>query len=249
MAGDHLQLPPVVLSQEALDRGLGVSLMEQLATQCPETVSLLTTQYRSHEMISGWSSQHFYSGLLSAAPSNADISLDQLLVNTRLLTLLDRPLTWLDTRGAGAGWEEEAEGEDSLANTGEAVTTLDLVTRLLGAGLAQEHIGVISPYWAQVATIRSLLWETEGLRGVEVRTVDGYQGREKEVIILSMVRSNNTGELGFLTESRRINVSVTRAKRACIVIGDSQTLRQDAACDSLWRYCQQRGGVRSVLEL
>ena len=96
--------------------------------------------------------------------------------------------------------------------------------------------------WFQVATIRSLLWETEGLRGVEVRTVDGYQGREKEVIILSMVRSNNTGELGFLTESRRINVSVTRAS-------DSQTLRKDAACDSPWKYCQQRGGVRSVLEL
>ena len=109
------------------------------------------------------------------------------------------------------------------------------------------------------------MWETEGLRGVEVRTVDGYQGREKEVIILSMVRANNTGELGFLTESRRINVSVTRARRACVVIGqwgtvynfslilvtpgDSQTLRRDAACDSLWRYCQHRGGVRSVLEL
>ena len=88
------------------------------------------------------------------------------------------------------------------------------------------------------------MWETEGLRGVEVRTVDGYQGREKEVIILSMVRSNNTGELGFLTESRRINVSVTRARAS-----DSQTLRKDAACDSLWKYCQQRGGVRSVLEL
>ena len=89
----------------------------------------------------------------------------------------------------------------------------------------------------------------EDARGVKVRTVDGYQGREKEVIILSMVRSNTTGELGFLTESRRINVSVTRAKRACIVIGDSQTLRRDAACDSLWRYCHLRGGVRSVLEL
>jgi len=249
MAGDHLQLPPVVLSQEALDRGLGVSLMQQLATHCPETVSLLTTQYRSHEMISGWSSQHFYSGLLSAHPSNASIGLEKLLGNTGLLSLLSRPLTWLDTRGAGPGWEEEAEGEDSLANTGEAVTSLELVTRLLGAGLGQENIGVISPYWAQVATIRSLLWETEGLRGVEVRTVDGYQGREKEVIILSMVRANKTGEVGFLTESRRINVSVTRAKRACIVIGDSETLRHDAACDSLWRYCHQRGGVRSVLEL
>ena len=73
-----------------------------------------------------------------------------------VLTLLSAPLTWLDTRGAGAGWEEEAEGEDSLANTGEAVTTLELVTRLLGAGLAQENIGVISPYWAQVAAIRSV---------------------------------------------------------------------------------------------
>ena len=136
----------------------------------------LRNDVRSHEVISGWSSQHFYSGHLSAHPSNASIGLEQLLGNTGqypligpllslslighhasgLLALLSSPLTWLDTRNAGPAWEEEEEGEDSLANTGEAVTSLELVTRLLVAGLSQENIGVISPYWAQVATIRSV---------------------------------------------------------------------------------------------
>ena len=97
--------------------------------------------------------------------------------------------------------------------------------------------------------IRSLVWETDGLTGVEVMTVDGYQGREKEMVILSLVRSNTRAEVGFLQESRRINVSVTRARRSCVIIGDSQTLRHDHSCDSLWRYCYHLDCVRNVREL
>ena len=93
------------------------------------------------------------------------------------------------------------------------------------------------------------MWETDGLTGVEVMTVDGYQGREKEMVILSLVRSNIRAEVGFLQESRRINVSVTRARRSCVIIGDSQTLRHDSSCDSLWRYCYDLDCVRNVREL
>ena len=93
------------------------------------------------------------------------------------------------------------------------------------------------------------MWETDGLTRVEVMTVDGYQGREKEMVVLSMVRSNTRGEVGFLAESRRINVSVTRAKRSCVILGDSRTLRHDPSCDSLWRYCNSLKCVRSVVKL
>ena len=141
MAGDHLQLPPVVLSDGASDKGLGVSLMERIASTCPpETVSLLTTQYRSHEVISGWSSGHFYGGQLTAHPDNKDITMDQF-----------PPLLWLDTEGEG--WEEDQEDE-SISNVGEAVTVADIVNKMVTQGVDQSHIGVISPYWAQVALIR-----------------------------------------------------------------------------------------------
>ena len=143
MAGDHLQLPPVVLSNGARVKGLDVSLMERIAGTCPpETVSLLTTQYRSHEVISGWSSLHFYGGQLTAHPDNADLAIGQV-----------PPLLWLDTAGEGEGWAEDAEDE-SVSNVGEAVVVADLVNKMVSQGVEQGHIGVISPYWAQVALIR-----------------------------------------------------------------------------------------------
>ena len=158
----------------------------------------------------------------------------------------ESPMLWLDSKGCS--WEEQAEEEESVSNCDEAVMVADLVSRFLQLGVREQMIGVISPYWAQVALCRSLVWEGEGKTGVEVRTVDGYQGREKEVIVLSMVRSNPDGVVGFLSESRRVNVSITRAKRCCIIIGDSDTLRSDQGLDSLWRFCEQNRLVRSVRE-
>ena len=250
LAGDHLQLPPVVLSQEGRERGLGISLLERVAKHCPDCVTLLSTQYRSHHVISAWSSQHFYGGHLVADAGNSEQLLHQ-LVDSKRVSMEERiwtesPMLWLDSKGCS--WEEQAEEEESVSNCDEAVLVADLVTRFLQLGVREQMIGVISPYWAQVALCRSLVWEGEGKTGVEVRTVDGYQGREKEVIILSMVRSNPDGVVGFLSESRRVNVSITRAKRCCIIIGDSSTLRSDQGLDSLWRFCEQNRLVRSVRE-
>ena len=252
LAGDHLQLPPVVLSEEARARGLGESLFEKLvrSTSLEESVAVLRVQYRSNKIISDWSSGQFYHNLLRADSGNADISLQQIVSRAALARyseetwLVTHPLIWLDTKGKD--WEEDVEDEESISNIGEAVMVANIVAVLTNLGLDQRDIGVISPYWAQVGLVRTLLWETDRLGEVEVRTVDGYQGREKETVILSMVRSNTEAEVGFLAESRRINVSVTRAKRCCLIIGDSSTLRSDSCLESLWNYCYQREAVISV---
>ena len=246
MAGDHLQLPPVVLSQAAQERGLGTSLLERLANKCPSCVRLLSTQYRSNQLISAWSSKKFYGGHLVAAQENSGDLLHHLLVKTVRNLWTDTPMLWLDSKNCQ--WEEQWEDEESVSNCDEAILVADIVGRLLRMGVKEEMMGVISPYWAQVALIRSLVWEGEGSTGVEIRTVDGYQGREKEVIILSMVRSNSDKEVGFLSESRRVNVSVTRAKRCCIIIGDSDTLRGEDGLDSLWRFCNENNLVKGVME-
>lgn len=250
LAGDHLQLPPVVLSQQARDRGLHISLFQRLLSSLHHCVAVLRVQYRSNSMISDWSSREFYNNVVRAGRDNAGITLAQLVSPHSLAAyreeawLVSSPMLWLDTRGKD--WLEDVEDEESVSNIGEAVMVASVVALLTNLGLAQRDIGVISPYWAQVALIRSLLWETDRLGGVEVRTVDGYQGREKETVVLSLVRSNHRADLGFLSESRRINVSVTRAKRSCIIIGDSETLRTDSCLDSLWRYCHQHQAVTPV---
>ena len=118
--------------------------------------------------------------------------------------------------------------------------------RYLSFGVQPTAVGVITPYWAQVSLLRSLLWTDPTMRRIEVRTVDGYQGREKELIFLSLVRSNADGEVGFLEDTRRINVSVTRAKKACVIVGDTDTLGSDAGIRSLINYCQANGAVVNV---
>ena len=251
LAGDHKQLPPVVLSQEGKDRGLGISLLERIAKHCPDCVTMLTTQYRSHQLISEWSSHHFYGGNLLADSANSGMLLNQLLdlknVSMQERIWTDTPMVWLDSKNCR--WEEQAEDEESVCNCDEAVMVTDIINRLLQLGVRQDMIGVISPYWAQVGLIRSLVWEGDGKTEVEVRTVDGFQGREKEVILLSLVRSNNDGVVGFLSESRRVNVSVTRARRCCIIIGDSGTLRNDSGLESLWRFCDSRNLLIPVDEV
>ena len=190
-----------------------------------------------------WSSGYFYSGQVRAHPDNSSITLSQ-LIRTNDNIMFTAPLLWLDT--VDEDWGEDVEDEESISNIGEAVVVADIVNRVVTAGLKQEQVGVITPYWAQVSLIRSLLWETDGLGRVEVRTVDGFQGREKEMIILSMVRSNDKREVGFLSESRRINVSVSRARRCCVIIGDSGTLTHDHCCLSLYNYCRDNQVVHSV---
>ena len=160
LAGDHLQLPPVVLSEEARQRGLGQSLFERLVTSgCLEdSLRMLSIQHRSNSVISGWSSGQFYSNVVRAGRSNCDIKLEQIINRSSLSRyaeeawLVNSPLLWLDTKGKG--WEEDVEDEESISNIGEAVMVANVVGVLTNLGLSQRDIGVISPYWAQVALIR-----------------------------------------------------------------------------------------------
>ncbi|MGL4551218.1 MAG: AAA domain-containing protein, partial [Gemmataceae bacterium] len=218
LAGDHCQLPPTVLSPEAEKGGFGVSLLERVVALYGDAVTRrLDVQYRMHEAIMGFSSAEFYGGTLVADGS----------VRGHLLTDLpgvaadwftSSPVTFIDTAGAGYDEEKEADGE-SKRNPQEAELAAAKVRRLIAAGVSD--IAVIAPYAAQVRLLRRLLADAAG---VEVDSVDGFQGREKEAVVVSLVRSNGEGEVGFLGDTRRTNVALTRARRKLVVIGDSATL-------------------------
>ena len=224
LAGDHMQLPPTITSPEAQGGGLGVSLMERLNIRFGDLVtSSLTEQYRMHSAIMGFPSAEFYADRLTAHPSVASHSLRD-LAHFRSQDVATTPLLFLDT--AGASYDEETEeGGESLLNRQEGQLVCDLVAEYLTAGLGPQDIGVISPYAAQVRLIKRLLSaKQDDHQGLEIESIDGFQGREKELIIISLVRSNLTGTIGFLSEWRRLNVAFTRARRKLIVIGDSATL-------------------------
>lgn len=246
LAGDHRQLPPMIQSLEALRDGLGRTLFERLI-ESPHGAAisrLLTVQYRMHERIMGWSSQRLYAGRIVAAPS----------VQRHLLTDLPdvvtdewtgEPLCFVDTAGCGF---EESQGDDegSKSNPGEAGLVVRIVTALREANVPGSAIAVITPYNAQVQLLRTLL---AGEPEVEIGTVDGLQGREKEAVVVSLVRSNEDGEVGFLAELRRLNVALTRARRHLTVVGDSATLAHDADLCSLVEHLQQHARYRSAFEL
>ena len=248
LAGDHLQLPPVVLSKEGRERGLGTSLLERLAVARPASVALLSTQYRSHPRISGWSSAYFYKGKLEAAPQLQNRLLGGLVRKLNDGFWGKTPLVFIDTEGQGEG-ETGGAGGQSISNLGEALVALEVVEDLLAGGVSEEMVGMISPYWAQAGLLRSLVWEGAGFLGVEVGTVDGYQGREKEVVVVSLVRSNPQGSVGFLEESRRLNVAVTRARRCAIIIGDAASLATDPAIASLIGFCQENNCLKRLSEV
>lgn len=218
LAGDHCQLPPTVISPEAAAAGFGVSLFERIVALYPETARRLTVQYRMHEAIMEFSSGEFYDGQLTAAPAVAAHRLADLPeVSNEPLT--ETPLDFIDTAGAGHDEQLEPDGESRL-NPEEAALAVKKVQALLAAGLRPEQIAVIAPYAAQVRLLRERL----SMRGLEIDSVDGFQGREKEAVVISLVRSNDRGEIGFLGDVRRMNVALTRARRKLIVVGDSATL-------------------------
>ena len=216
LAGDHCQLPPTILSLPAAREGFDVSLMQRLVEQYGDSVTRqLMVQHRMHEQIMQFSSQYFYSGTLVADSSVRSHRLTDLSAVTAE-ELDDTPVVYIDT--AGAGWEEQQEPDGlSRLNPNEGRLVLDQVTALCNAGVSPRDIAVIAPYAAQVRWLRHHA-EHEML---EVDTVDGFQGREKEAVIICTVRSNNRGEVGFLADARRMNVALTRARRKLIVIGDS----------------------------
>jgi ATP-dependent RNA/DNA helicase IGHMBP2 len=243
LAGDHCQLPPTIISKEASREGLIVSLMERLIRDLGIDISRrLTTQYRMHESIMGFSSDAFYESSLVPDAS----------VKEHLLTdipdvvpgpLTSAPLTFIDTAGAGYDEELEPDGE-SRRNLQEAELVGRQVQALLDAGVLPRDIAVIAPYSAQVRLLRGQLT----IDGLEIDTVDGFQGREKEAVIISLVRSNAHGEIGFLADTRRMNVALTRARRKLIVIGDSATIAGHPFYHKLLEYFELHDAYRTVWE-
>ncbi|QDE70843.1 AAA domain-containing protein [Myxococcus xanthus] len=244
LAGDPQQLPPTVLSQEAAKAGLGVSLFERLLKDHGEGVKrMLREQYRMNARIMDFPSREMYGGELRAHPSIADRTMDAVL--TPGADVDAPPVLYLDT--AGKGFDEEVEPTTrSLFNPGEAGLVEARVRALLAAGLAPRELAVITPYSAQAHQLRERI---EALSPeVEVDTVDAFQGREKDAIIVSLTRSNSEGQLGFLTDLRRMNVALTRARRHLFVVGDSATLSGHPFYARFVEGTQASGGYRSAWE-
>lgn len=244
LAGDHFQLPPTIRSRKAEEGGLGVTLFERLYDKLtPEFRSLLRVQYRMNEKIMNFSSGKFYDWQLIADNSVKNHTLSDLSHVTRAPET-EEVFLFLDT--AGRGFEEMLEpASESRYNPEEASLVGQLLKRLLHLGVKPEEVAVISPYSAQVRLMASQF----ALPGLEIDSVDGFQGREKEVVVLSLVRSNVEGEMGFLTDTRRMNVAMTRARRKLVVIGDSATLSSIPFYRDFIQYAESIGAYKSSWEM
>jgi predicted DNA helicase len=259
MAGDHKQLPPTIQNEEAAREGLRRTLFERLAHHHDTTAaepssirSLLRVQYRMHETIMDFPSRTFYDDRLRADASVKRHTLEDLGVRVTDVpgedrAVLDpvRPLVFVDTSEIDAP-ETQRRGSTSRENPTEAEIVVRLARNLLRAGVEAEDIAVIAPYDDQVRRLTDRLErapEAAVEDGLEVDTVDGFQGREKEVVLVSLVRSNPEGRIGFLDEPRRFNVSLTRAKRKAVVVGDRSTVRAGEVFARFARYAEEKGLV------
>jgi len=246
LAGDHCQLPPTVKSIAALKAGLGKTLMERIVETHPEAVTLLKIQYRMNDDIMRFSSNYFYDGQVESAPE----------VRFRGILDLDTPMVWIDTsefdlpKDSPVDFKEQFVGESyGRVNPAEAEVTLMALqhyfSKIGKQRLLDERIdvGIISPYRAQVQLLRRLLMKREYFkpfrRMISVNTVDGFQGQERDVIVISLVRSNDEGQIGFLRDLRRMNVAITRARMKVIILGDRQTLTRHPFYRQLWKYITQ----------
>ncbi|MEC7704719.1 MAG: AAA domain-containing protein [Candidatus Thermoplasmatota archaeon] len=239
LVGDHQQLPPTVISRRAEDEGLRQSLFERL-THLGAPSTMLRTQYRMHPVIREWPSERFYGGELE----------DGLDLKERpapagfLWPDWDAPVAFVPVDGV-EGTSPDGASKQNMDEAGLAVRIVDM---LLSAGDIKPHdIGMVTPYSGQVRLLNDMfdsaggLEENDRYHGLEIKTIDGYQGREKEVIVLSTVRANDAGEIGFLRDQRRLNVAITRAKRGLIVIGNARTLRNDSNWESWCDWASERG--------
>ena len=242
-AGDSCQLPPTLHSRDAANRGLGITLFERLQKLLPEGMqTMLRVQYRMHEAIMGFSSKQFYSNKLIADDSVKG-HLAHELEGVASGDLTSKPLIFIDT--AGTGWEEHLnEMLQSRENAGEVELVLKIVHSLLDAGIAACDLAILTPYMAQVKKFKAAL----SIPGLEIGTVDGFQGREKEVTVLSLVRSNEKGEVGFLSDTRRMNVAVTRARRLSVIVGDSVTISNHSFYREFLDFIAEHGEHRSAYE-
>ena len=238
LAGDHCQLPPTIKCIEAARGGLDHTLMEKVVQQKPSAVSLLKVQYRMHEAIMRFPSEWFYNGELEAAPE----------VRNRGILDFDTPMNWIDT--SEMDFHEEFVGESfGRINKQEANLLLQeleaYISRIGKARILDESIdfGLISPYKAQVQYLRSKIRGSSFLRPfrslITVNTVDGFQGQERDVVFISLVRANEDGQIGFLNDLRRMNVAITRARMKLVILGDATTLTKHAFYRKLIQYIRQ----------
>ncbi len=245
LAGDHCQLPPTVKSASAAKGGLGATLMEHLIQLHPEAVVLLKEQYRMNELIMGYSSRTFYENRLLAHPS----------VGGQVLYEGESPLDFIDTAGCGY---EEIRNEAGISNPEEAAFLLRHAAGLVSALESRfgpgnfPTIGIISPYRLQVQLLQELLPQIPELtryrEKMTVNTIDSFQGQERDIIYIGMTRSNADSRIGFLSEIRRMNVAMTRARKKLIVIGDSATLAQTPFYGGFIEYAEQNGAWHSAWE-
>uniref|UniRef100_A0A3Q3FIJ6 DNA-binding protein SMUBP-2 n=1 Tax=Labrus bergylta TaxID=56723 RepID=A0A3Q3FIJ6_9LABR len=235
LAGDYKQLPPTIKSQKAASKGLSLSLMERLIQMCGDSVvRMLTVQYRMNSAIMEWASKEMYQGRLTAH-SSVEGHLLKDLPGVACVEETSTPLLLIDTAGCGLS-EMEVTDEQSKGNQGE-VDIVDLhIKTLIEAGLKAKDIAVIAPYNLQVDLLRQRLSARHP--ELEIKSVDGFQGREKEAVVLSLVRSNRKGDVGFLAEDRRINVAVTRARRHITVVCDTQTVQNHPFLKTAFEYIQ-----------
>lgn len=242
LAGDHQQLPPTIKLPEAAKGGLDKTLMEKIVESKPESVSLLEIQYRMYEDIMGFPSRIFYQNRLKAAPE----------VKYRAILPVDTPLIWLDT--SGCDYEEQVQQESmSRINRKEAelaILQLQVYMEQIGKErILEESIdfGIISPYKAQVYYLRKLIKRNTFFKPfsklMAIHTIDGFQGQEKDVVLISLVRSNPKGQIGFLNDLRRMNVAITRARMKLFILGDHSTLEHHSFYNELFQYVAKRGRI------
>lgn len=242
-AGDSFQLPPTIYSSEASEKGLSTTIFDRLKKSLPEELqTLLRVQYRMHEAIMNFSSEKFYEGKLIADESVKSHTADEMpdVQKTDLTTV---PIVFIDTAGTGYAetWNELLESRE---NDGEAKLALRLFEQLRASNVKPWDVAIITPYVAQVKKLRMMSPDRE----MEIGSVDSFQGREKEVVILSLVRSNDQGEVGFLSDTRRMNVGMTRARRLLIVIGDSATISRHPFYNDFLAYVEKLKAHRSAWE-
>lgn len=244
-AGDHCQLPPTIKSNAAAKEGLSTTLLEKSVKLQPQSVVLLEEQYRMNEMIMGYSSAVFYEGRLSANSAVAN----------QVLFKGDKPLAFIDT--AGCSFEEKAEGT-STVNPDEAAFLLRHLEQLLNAIPFAENaseypsIAIISPYKQQVRILKEFLLQAPELLKysacISVNTIDSFQGQEKDIVYISLTRSNMEGTIGFLSDTRRMNVAMTRARKKLVVVGDSATLSRFSFYSDFISYAEQQNAYHSAWE-
>jgi superfamily I DNA and/or RNA helicase len=256
LTGDHHQLPPTVKSEQAAREGLRETLFEKCIKRQPDTARMLTVQYRMHEQIMGFSSERFYKGQLVAHQSVRHAGLDA--YDPRFVP--DLPVEFVDTAGCDFLEVTLSEGR-STANPEEANLLLVRLTQLLAPYDPTEYdheqltIGVIAPYRAQINYLMDAIEENDKLnalllsRMLSVGTVDSFQGQERDIIAMSLTRSNSYGDIGFLSDIRRMNVGMTRARRKLLLVGDVSTLSFNPFFVDLLNYIKRIGGYRKAQEI